>query len=89
MGYGRLVEGVALSPEYKISPIPFGGLETILKAIFTTVEVKSKYLNHLKELIKKYYEPLINLGQLHNGEICLSNMEQHAEKKDKDNLEMD
>lgn len=89
MGYGRLVEGVALSPEYKISPIPFGGLETILKAIFTTVEVKSKYLNHLKELIKKYYEPLINLGQLVNGEICLSNMEQHSEKKDKDNLEMD
>lgn len=83
------MEGVALSTEYKISPVTFGGLEVLLKAIFAIVEVKSKYLNYLIELIKKYYEPLINLGQLHNGEICLSNMEQHAGKKDKDNLEMD
>lgn len=53
MGYGRLMDDVILSPEYQISPIIFSGLEITLRARFTIAEEKSKYLHHLKELIKE------------------------------------
>ena len=82
------VEGVVLSPEYKISPITLSGLEIILKARFTIAEVKSKHLYHLKELIKEYYEPVTNILQSDNGKNYINIMEQHSEEKREENLEM-
>ena len=53
MDYGGHMEGA--------SPIPRGGLKIILKTRFTIAEEKSKHLQHLKELIKDYYEPVTDL----------------------------
>lgn len=43
------MEGVVLSPEFKIFPIILSGLEIFLKARFNIAEVKSKYLHHPKK----------------------------------------
>ena len=68
MDYGGRMEGVVLSPEFKASPITTSGLEIILRTRFTIAEEKSKYLHHLKELIKGYYEPLTDLRRSNHGE---------------------
>ena len=75
--FGRM-EGVVLSPEFKASPIPRGGLEIILR----------KCLHHLKELIKDYYEPVTDLRRSDNGENRLNDTEQHLEEKQEEH-EMD
>ena len=81
MDYVGRMEGVVLSPEFKASPIPRGGLEIILRTRFTIAEEKSKYLHHLKELIKDYYEPVTELRGSNNGENRLNDIEQHSEEK--------
>ena len=78
MDYGGRMEGVVLSPEFKASPIPRGGLEIILR----------KCLHHLKELIKDYCEPVTDLRRSSNGENRLNDMEQHLEEKQEEH-EMD
>ena len=78
MDYVGRMEGVVLSPEFKASPIPRGGLEIILRTRFTIAEEKSKYLHHLKELIKDYYEPVTELRWSNNGESRIKDMEQHS-----------
>ena len=88
MDYGGRMEGVVLSAEFKASPIPRGGLEINLRTRFTIVEEKSKYLHHLKELIKDYYKPVTDLRRSNNGENCLNAMEQHSEEKQEEH-EMD
>ena len=81
MDYGERMEGVVLSPEFNASPIPRGGLEIILKRRFTIAEEKSKYLHHLKELVKDDYESVTDLRRSNNGENRLNDMEQHSEEK--------
>ena len=71
MDYGGRMEGAVLSPEFKASPIPRGGLEIILR---------TRYLHHLKELIKDYYEPATDLWWSNNGENRPNDMEQHSEQ---------
>ena len=82
------MEGVFLSPKYKISPITLSSFEIILKAIVTIAEVKSKYLHHLKELSKENYEPVTSIWQSDNGGNCVNIMEQHSEEKHEENLKM-
>ena len=75
------MEGVILPSWFKAFPILRGGLKIILRAKFTIAEEKSKYLHHLKELVKDYYEPATDLRRSNNGENCLNDMEQHLKKK--------
>ena len=88
MDYGERMEGAVLSLEFKASPIPRGGLEIILRTRLTIAEEKSKYLHHLKELIKDYYESVTDLQRSNIGENRLNNMEQHSEEKQEEH-EMD
>ena len=55
---------------------------------FTIAEEKSKYLHHLKELIKDYYEPVTDLRRSNNGENRLNDMDQHSEEEQEEH-EMD
>ena len=48
MGYGRFMEGVALSPEYRISLIPSSSLEIILNKFLLTMNM----LNLMKADLK-------------------------------------
>ena len=70
------------------TPIPRRGLEIILRKRFTIAEEKSKYLHHLKELIKDYYEPVTDLRRSNNGENHLNDMDQHPEEEQEEH-EMD
>ena len=56
--YGGRLAGIVLSPECKSSPIPKGGLETILKVKFSIEDSYRKVLKRLKELIDEYYDPV-------------------------------
>ena len=81
MDYGGRMEGVILPSWFKASPILRGGLKIILRTKFTIAEEKSKYLHHLKELVKDYYESATDLRRSNNGENRLNEMEQHLKEK--------
>lgn len=52
---GGVLEGYVLDEKYQPSPIPRGGLEIVLTAVFKITDEKRRYLERLKNIISENY----------------------------------